>query len=288
VETSTRNYKFFPGCLARVKLPHIEKSVRVVLDALGIGLNDEPRFTCCPDPVVFRSASRHDWLRIAAHNLARNGCETILTLCPGCASSLAEAAMVLREEAEGREVLAELRQDNHEPGIPGVLHFLKVLTEEDVLSRLKGLVRRDLGSFKVAAHYGCHLLKPSVAVAFDDPEQPTSLERIIHAVGAQVVDYQDKLLCCGRPAIDEQTSQSIAEHKLNCLKEAGCDLLVVACPFCFEQFDLGQVVIGRKKGLTYGLPVLYVTQLVGLAMDMDKPALGLGFHRVRPDKILEL
>ena len=87
-DTSASAYRFFPGCLARTKLPHIESSVRRALESLGVTVEDDVRFTCCPDPVVFRSSSRGDWLRVAARNLSLDGETPIVTLCPGCASSL--------------------------------------------------------------------------------------------------------------------------------------------------------------------------------------------------------
>ena len=287
MKVTKTNYKFFPGCLARVKLPHLEKSVRTILETVGVRLSDEPNFTCCPDPVVFRSGSRSDWLAIAAHNLTLDRGDPILTLCPGCASSLAEAGSVLKGEGIPEEVRRTLGKsgDLH---ISEVMHFIRLLVDEDMLVTIKSLMRRDLSALRVGVHYGCHLIRPSHAIGFDDPEKPKSLEQLVTATGAQVVDYEDKMLCCGRPAIDEQTSQAISEHKLNCLKEAGCDLVVVACPFCFEQFDLGQVIIGRKRGKTYDLPVLYVTQLIGLGMGLDTGALGFEFHHVKPHKLLEV
>ena len=101
-ESGGTEYTFFPGCLARLKLPQIELSVRLILNRLGFGLRDEPGFTCCPDPVVFRSGSKDDWLTLAARNLALDSGSPIVTLCPGCASSLSEARHILGEDSEAR------------------------------------------------------------------------------------------------------------------------------------------------------------------------------------------
>ncbi len=280
-----KRYKFFPGCLARVKLPHIEKSVRTVLEAVRVELVDVNEFTCCPDPVVFRSASRLEWLLLAGHNLSLDGGDPILTLCPGCASSLAEASFVLKNEMETARRVTEALKLNHEFIIPQVSHFLKVLAGEEILESIKGMVKRDLSGLRVATHYGCHLVRPSFAVGFDDPEKPKSLDDVVAATGAMVVEYEDKMLCCGRPAIDEETSRAILEHKLECLRDASCDILVVACPFCFEQFDLGQVVLARKKGRDYNLPILYVSQLIEIGMGMSGEA-SWKYHRIKPHKLL--
>ncbi len=275
-------YTFFPGCLARLKLPQIERSVRLALTGLGIELREEPRFTCCPDPVVFRSSSRKDWLTLAARNLALNSDLPIVTLCPGCASSLSEAGYLLAHDSEAREAAEQcLGKAGIDLRTPEVSHFLRIMTDDEVMEKIKDAVSTKLGGLKVACHYGCHLVRPSSAVDFDDPEKPTSLDRLVELLGGEPVDYEDKYMCCGRPSMDEATSMGIAEHKLSSVKAAGCDLLVVACPFCFEQFDLGQVVLGRKTGREFGIPVVYISQLMGIAMGRTPEEMGFDLHRTK-------
>ncbi len=276
-------YKFFPGCLARQKLPHVERSVRTVLSMLGLELEDESRFTCCPDPVVFRSASRAEWLRLAARNLSLDDDSPIITLCPGCASSLSEARHILGHDVDvSNKVGSRLGRIGLDLKLPEVLHFLRLLSTEDFKEAIREKVTRKFEGLKVACHYGCHLVRPSSAVDFDDPEKPTSLDAVVSLVGAEPVDYVDKYLCCGRPSLDEATSMAMAGHKLQCMKDAGADLLVLACPFCYEQFDLGQILLERKKGTHFGIPVLYATQLLGLAMGSSADEMGLGLHKVSP------
>ena len=282
-KTDKHQYQFFTGCMARTKLPQAERSVRLVLTDLGVELKDEPRFTCCPDPVVFRSASRAEWLNLAARNLSLDSGLPMLTLCPGCASSLSEARHILSHDTEAAGATgSKLKKMGLRLELPEVSHFLRLLSREDFMEVIRKKVTKRFEGLKVACHYGCHLVRPSSAVDFDDPEKPTSLDEVISLVGAEPVDYVDKYLCCGRPSLDEATSMGIAGHKLQGLKDAGADLLIVACPFCFEQFDLGQVVIGRKKGSNFGIPVLYATQLLGLAMGRGADELGLDLHRVSP------
>lgn len=280
------DYTFFPGCLAKSKLPQIERSVRSVLTALGVRLRDEPRFTCCPDPVVFRSGSRSDWLTLAARNLTLDSESPIVTLCPGCSSSLSEAGHVLSEDDEARHMVErKLGREGDDVRVPEVSHFLRLLTDEGFTADIEGKLTRTFEGLKVACHYGCHLVRPSSAVGFDDPEKPTSLDKLVGLMGAEPVDYEDKYMCCGRPSLDEATSVGIAEHKLSCMQEAGAELIVLACPFCFEQFDLGQVVLARKEGRSFDLPVLYLTQMMGLAMGMTSQQMGLDLHRVKLKKL---
>lgn len=280
-------YMFFPGCLARLKLPQVERSVRLVLSGLGLDLRDEPRFTCCPDPVVFRSSSRRDWLTLAARNLSLDSGLPIVTLCPGCASSLCEAGHLIDHDEEARKEVGEsLSEAGIDLRIPEVSHFLKLMTDAAMMERIKVAVSRRFDGLRVACHYGCHLVRPSVAVDFDDPEKPTSLDALVSLLGAEPVDYEDKYMCCGRPSMDEATSMGIAEQKLSGMKAAGCDLLVVACPFCFEQFDLRQVMLARKQGSNFDIPVVYITQLMGLAMGRSHEDMGFDLHRTKLKKPL--
>ena len=275
-------FRFFPGCLARTKLPHIEASVRLVLESLGIGLEDDTRFTCCPDPVVFRSSSRGDWLSLAARNLSLDGEKPIVTLCPGCASSLSEARHLLSEDPEARaDAGARLKKLGLDLRLPSIWHFLKVLFDEERMKDIEAGVTRRLEGLKVACHYGCHLTRPSDAVDFDDPEKPRCLDELVALVGAESVQYEDKYLCCGRPSMDEATSTGILERKLSAMKQAGAQAIVLACPFCFEQFDVGQTLLERKTGKKFGLPVFYVSQLICLSMGRAASEVGLDMHKVK-------
>lgn len=286
-KSPANRYRFFPGCIARLKLPQVERSVRMVLDAVGIDLLEESRFTCCPDPVVFRSASRDEWLAVAARNLALDTDGPIVTLCPGCASSLSEARHLLDSDSElAARTGDRLGRLGLRLVLPDVFHFLRILSGGDYAAALESRISKRLGNLRVACHYGCHLVRPSTAVGFDDPEKPRSLDELVKLTGAKPTDYEDKYLCCGRPSMDEPTSMAIAEHKLRCISDAGCDVIVVACPFCFEQFDLGQVIIGRRGGASFDIPVLYVSQLLSLAMGTDAAELGLDLHKVSPKGVV--
>jgi heterodisulfide reductase subunit B len=282
-------YRFFPGCLARTKLPHIEYSVRRALDMLGIDLEEEDRFSCCPDPVVFRSSSRDDWLALAARNLSLDGETPIVTLCPGCASSLSEAGHLLRKDEAAREHASrKIKKVGLTISLPEVSHFLEVLTQEDRMVEIEKKITHNLDGLEVACHYGCHLTRPSEAVGFDDPERPECLDRLVGLLGARSVEYEDKYLCCGRPSLDEATSAGILERKLKAMKQAGARAVVLACPFCYEQFDTGQSLLQRKTGAEFGLPVFYASQLLCLAMGAGAGELSLDMHKIKPGGILGL
>jgi len=253
---------------------------------LDIRAEDEPGFTCCPDPVVFRSASRTDWLTMAARNLSLDGNTPILTLCPGCASSLSEARHILSGAPEKRELAAgRLSRLGMELSLPDVYHFLALLYEDARMESIAQRITRRLDGLKIACHYGCHLTRPSDAVDFDDPERPQCLDELVALTGAEPLSYEDKYLCCGRPSLDEATSTAILERKLTAMKAAGAEAMVLACPFCFEQFDVGQMLLKRKSGAVFGLPVLYISQLLCAAMGVGRADLGTDMHKVKVEGV---
>jgi heterodisulfide reductase subunit B len=215
----------------------------------------------------------------------------ILTLCSGCFGSLSRGAVYLAQHKEEKERVNEFLKDfNLEyRGICEVRHLVQVLYEEVTPNRIKSEVKRDLSKLRVAAHYGCHPLKPHDIVQFDDPEEPTSLDELIDATGAQSIDYKDKLQCCGSPilAVDEALAATIAKSKLDNIKAANADAIVTICPFCELMFDGMQIVIEDKFKVTYSIPALLLPQLIGLAMNFQPADLGLNMNKVRTEKLLE-
>lgn len=278
---ASRVYRFFPGCIASVKLPFIERSSRELISMLEISIADDPRFTCCPDPVVFKSASRKQWFERAKRNLTLDGGDPILTLCPGCKSTLAEVGLMLKIACDAGRI------DDASLSISSVFHLVEVLVGDGVIGRIKQMTKRDLSHLKVGLHYGCHLLKPSEIVGFDDPDMPLSLARIVESVDASIIEYKEMLLCCGKPSLDESTSLAMLRCKVDSIREAGCNLIVVACPFCFEQLDLGQLRLKTLGSDGQDIPVVYISQLILFAVGGDYRSCGFDWHRIRPNVLLE-
>jgi len=151
------------------------------------------------------------------------------------------------------------------------------------------MVERPLTGMRVAVHYGCHLLRPSTILNTDDPFNPTILDEIVEGVvGAKSLPYRRKMWCCGAGARlgDPELSLEVAREKLSHISSAGAQCIAVLCPFCQMQFDTGQLMIKRKFGEDYGIPVLSLLQLIGLAMHIDPDQLGLNLHRTSTAPLL--
>ena len=272
-------YAFFLGCIAPLRYPGIEKSTRVVAEALGVELVDLTDASCCPAPGVIRAFDKKTWIAAAARNLAlaeKEGLD-ILTICNGCYGSLFDAAHELAEDkdllAEVNEILGKIGLEYK--GTTKVRHFAEVLYNDVGVEAIKAKITKPL-EYEVAAFYGCHFLKPSEIKQVDNPENPHLLDDLIEATGAKSMPRKQKTLCCGAggglKAAFGDVAKKFTETNLENMKASGAQFIIDVCPFCHLQFD------GVQKDLGYAIPVLHLSQLLGLAMGMDAKDLALSTH----------
>ncbi len=281
-------YGLFLGCVIPNRYPMIEASIRNVFDHLGAKILDLPGASCCPAPGVFRSFHIPTWLVIAARNISI--AEEIginpLTGCNGCYGTLRDAWYELEHEYELKkevnEYLAKINRTykgNLEPK-----HVIQALYLDMGLDYLKDYVKLKFSDLRVAVHYGCHIVKPSDKRPWDgEYEDPRFLDEIIELTGAKSIDYKDKFMCCGaggavRTAVKE-VSADFTREKLTNMREANADIIIDCCPFCHLQLDLGQYEVNNifkdEIGEPFTIPVIYITQLLGLSFGMDPNLLGL-------------
>jgi heterodisulfide reductase subunit B len=277
-------FGYFAGCTIPARLNNYELSSRKILDKLGVELVNLEGASCCGMPL--ERVDHESFMFIVAKILAEAEKQEldILTLCSGCFGSLSKGAAYLTEhQEEWKKANASLKEFNLEyRGIAQVRHLIQILYEDIGPAKIKAEVRRDLSRLRIAAHYGCHPLKPHDIVKFDDPEEPRSLDELINATGALSVDYKDKLQCCGSPilAVDENLAMAIAKTKLDNMRVANVDAVVTICPFCELMLDGMQIVIGEKFKENYNIPALFLPQLIGLAMGLQPVDLGINMNKV--------
>jgi heterodisulfide reductase subunit B len=279
----TRDYDYYLGCVGPNRYPQIEAATQLVFQKVGINLHDMKGASCCPAPGVFRSFDIPTWLAIAARNItiAEQDKRDIAVICNGCFGTLLEANHIMQTEADKRKstnaVLAKVNREFK--GTSKVRHILDILYNDIGVNAVADLAVNPLRGIKVAVHYGCHLLKPSAIRPWGKNERPRFFDELVEATGAESVDYKDKYMCCGAGGgvrtVVKDISLDFTREKLANMKEAGVDCVVDACPFCHLQFDLGQVEIKQIFQQEYNIPVLYYTQLLGLAMGLSPYDLGL-------------
>jgi heterodisulfide reductase subunit B len=287
-------YALYLGCTAPVRAMNYELSARNTASRLGIELVDINDFGCCGFPV--KSVHREAALLLSARNLAlaeEQGLD-ICALCSACTGTLAEANYALQNDEELRERIneeLEASTGRRYHGTIRVRHFARVLYEEVGLERIRKAVTVDLSDLRLAAHYGCHYLKPMEAHdGFDDPENPHSLDRLIEALGASSIYYEGREQCCGGGILgaDEETALALPHLKLERAVAAGADALVVICPFCDIMYELQQRRIEKLYETRYNLPVVFYPQLLGLAMGLSADEVGLRLNRVKSRKLMEM
>ena len=292
---SPRNaeYTLFLGCTVPVRALNYEISARKVAEKLGLRLSEVSDFSCCGYPI--KSVHRYAYLLMAARNLAlaeKKGLP-LCTLCSACCGSLTEANHEIQEDEKLRKKINEDLSKwvglRYEGGIR-VTHFIRVLDQEIGKGSIAEQVRTNLSSLRVAPHYGCHYTKPSTIYdRTENPEDPKSLDELIRATGAESVDYEDKLQCCGGGvlAMDEQVALAMAHRKLDHLRAQQADAMILICPFCNVMYEGNQRKIEKTFQTEYKLPVLYYPQLLGLALGFEPDELGMKMNRIKTTELVK-
>jgi heterodisulfide reductase subunit B len=280
-------YAFFVGCTTLARLWGYEISARRVAERLGVELVDMPGSGCC-GTTYLETLDHVTALAVAARNICISeemGLD-IVTICNGCAEALTKANKELKEDpelrAEVNEVLAEVGKTYK--GTVEVKHFVRMLSEDLGLEKIESELAHRLKNLRVGVHYGCHLLKPSDVMMFDDPEAPTSLDELVKITGAESVAYPGKLECCTGPimGIREDVTWSVGLEKVETVKKHA-DIMVTACPFCFLTYERCQLIAEESPEV----PVVHYPQLLGLALGLSYDELGLEMNRIDSTGLLE-
>jgi len=271
----------------------MERSTREVFDRLGVDAVDLDGLTCCPEKTMIRNMSHRTWLLTAARNLtvAEEAERIFVTPCTGCFSTLKGAQVELDTNPGLREdVNRELsRVGRRYLGTTDVVHVLDLLYHDFGPAGLQSRVVYPMTGMRIAVHYGCHLLRPSDELLFDDPFWPRKLDELVEALGAESVPYPSKMECCGNLLLragEEETAQAMCRGKLRDMVEQEADAVVLVCPSCMMQYDTMQHVL-QRAGEDLHLPVLYYPELLGLALGLEPEELGMDRHRVDVAPFLE-
>lgn len=282
-------YSYYPGCSLHASASEYDQSTRELFKVLNIGLTEVPDWICCgatPAHNVDELLS----LSLCAKNLelAEKVDGDLAVACAACFSRLKFTQHTLEENDVKRKqvekaINAPVKLDNR------VKHLLEILARDLGLERLAAAVKKPLKGLKVACYYGCLLTRPPDVPNLDCVEAPTIMEDVLHAVGAETVAWSHRMECCGanftlsRPGVVIQLSNAILESA----KAAGADCFMVACPLCHGNLDIRQKEIEGVYNTSYGMPVFYITQLVGMACGLSSEKLGLGAMIVNPMPLLK-
>jgi heterodisulfide reductase subunit B len=222
----------------------------------------------------------------SARNLALAQREDLnmIVLCKCCFGMLKKANHLMKEDPTLRkDVNNTLQKEGLEfKESTEIKHLLSVLYHDVGVEKIKEKITRPYKELKIATHYGCHALRPSEIVQFDDPVNPTLFDSLVEATDAQSIYWQARLDCCGAPLFgaNDDLSMDLAEKKLLSARQSGADYLCNACPYCHIQFDTVQRMINSEKANNHPLPSILYPQLLGLSLGIDGETLGLGMNQI--------
>ena len=287
-------YALFLGCTIPLKLPHLEKAFRDVAGILDVKLKEMEGVSCCPEPVSLQSLNMDTWVTLGARNLAiaeKMGLD-ILTICSGCYETLKTVSVLLEEDEEYlKKINGILKKINyHYSGKTKVYHFVELFSQPEWLDKIKSLTAKPLDDLNLAVHYGCHLIRPSKIMQFDHPERPEKIDIILKTLGAQTVDFATKLECCGYCArLQEEIGEKLVEDKMTelCELDEEVDALIAVCPACTTQYDRKEKLIARKTGKELDIPVLYLAEMMAIALGVELEDISLTNRSVKPNKLIE-
>jgi succinate dehydrogenase / fumarate reductase, cytochrome b subunit len=285
---------YYKGCLASLSAKELDISTRALAPKVGLELITLESVTCCgagdiheaePDYYLHLNA------RILAYAAAQN-VDTLMTVCNVCTLNLRQANFQLQGDpalrARVNENLVSVGAPPYDKDVD-VRHFLWEIAEGDGFELLKSVAHKGLKGIKVAPFYGCQILRPSKIMGFEDPDRPWSLERIIEACGGEAIDYPAKIKCCGFPIIQarEETAMGELIQPIEQAIEAGADVMVTPCPLCHLSLDAWQSKLEKATGRKLGMPILHLSQLIGLAAGFEESELKFKRHIVPVGPVLE-
>ena len=281
-------YAYYPGCSQHGTAAEYEVSARAVTQALGITLVDIEDWSCCGSTPA-HTVDHLLYGALAARNLAlaeQMKLGTVVTPCPSCLIALKSALVMAKNEASLKELKGLINLPFK--GTIEAKSLLQVIFEDVGVEAVTAKVKQPLTGLTFAPYYGCILTRPPGLAQFDDAENPVSMDKILEALGAEVPDFPFKTECCGAAfgLAKRQIVQTLSAKVLDAAEAIAADAIVVACPLCHQNLDLRQGQVNAYRGSRKQMPVLYFTQLIGLALGFSSHEMGMDKHAVATEAIL--
>ncbi|MGZ5355249.1 MAG: CoB--CoM heterodisulfide reductase iron-sulfur subunit B family protein [Solirubrobacterales bacterium] len=278
-------YAYWPGCVSRGFTTELHGSMALVSERLGIELVELVRANCSGAGVsAEHNQELADSLNARTFALAQQTGLPMMNICSTCQGAQSECQQRLDADTEYRghvnEVLGEEGLSYEKEGFTNK-NFLWVLVEDYGLDKLKAQVQRPLEGLRVGPFYGCYILRPRHRLGYEDhPERDLYMDRVIEALGGEVVEYDGARKCCGFPIITMSREVSLrqAGTHIGDALDAEADCLVTPCPLCHLNLDMQQPEAAKVVNRDLGLAVLHLPQLVGLALGFSPKELGMSRH----------
>jgi len=276
---------YYPGCALHGSSNDYEASVRACMKQLKVELKELDDWICC-GATAAHNLNKKLATALPARNLAiaeRDGIGEVLAPCPMCSMELLKVRNQLRDTEALRQEMSDI-VESPVSGKTDVFNLIQVF-QKIGQEAIAAAVVHTLDTYKPACYYGCLLTRPPKELQFDDCEQPTSMEDLLQALGAEPVDWNYKTECCGGglTLADDSVILELTGNILRNAKKHGANCMVVACPMCHVNLDMKQSAIEKKIGESLQLPVYYLSDLVGIALGLSEQELRIDKHFVRKE-----
>ena len=243
-------YAYFPGCSAESTARDMHQSTLAVAQSLGIELVEPKGWTCC-GATAGHQTDRILSVALPAATLVKvkdMGLDLIVN-CAACYNRMKVANHEIATNQQVRAKVAEAMGRDYDGSVK-VRHFLEVLLEDVGIEAIAAALRGSLAGMKVASYYGCLLVRPNDVTGFDDPENPTSLDRLVAAMGGTALDWPHKVECCGGGLSMSRTDVvvNLTDNIVGMAKAAGAECIAVSCPMCQINLDMRQLDIAKSQG----------------------------------------
>jgi heterodisulfide reductase subunit B len=280
---------YYPGCSLSGTAREYNQSLQEVMHRLDVQLEEVEDWSCCGASSAH--ASNHALaLALPARNFALahdQGFETIVAPCAACYNRLICTKHALESDSAVHAQVAETlgREFSHEAAVMNIVQLFQHLGEEKLAAR----ATRSMSGVRAACYYGCLLLRPAEVVRFDDAECPSSMEALLKSVGVPTIDWNFRTECCGAAHSIARTDivLDLSSRIIEDARMHGANVIVVACPMCHSNLDMRQGAMKSRSGGTTDMPILYLSEIIGLAMGIVPDALGLDQHFVSAARLLK-
>lgn len=288
-------YGYYPGCSLERNARAYHVSTMAISKPLNLEFVEVDDWNCC-GATEYIALHKIPAFALISRNLAlaadQNISENLVAPCSACYLNLKKADHYLAETPDLKQKVdtaLEAGGLQYEPGSINVQHLLETLVLDVGFEAIEEQVQKPLYNLKVAPYYGCLVPRPAAMESFDDPEHPMSLDKLIEKLGATVVDFPLKAQCCGghMTQISEDTALELIRHLLKNAAENGADMIATICPMCQLNLDAYQDAVNTRFGTDYHIPIVYFTQLMGLAFGIPAEKLGFGKEIVSSRAALE-
>ena len=282
-------YAYYPGCSAHSTARDMHESAVAVAGVLGIDLVEPAGWTCCGATAAHQT-DRFLAASLPAATLVKvqdMGLDMVVN-CAACYNRMKVANHEISTDPAMRKKVSDAVGRDYDGSVK-VRHIVEVLLNDVGLDNIKSAFKRSLNGLPIACYYGCLLVRPHEVTNFDDPENPTSLDRLVNAMGGVSLDWPHKVECCGGGLSMSRTDVvvSLTDSIVGMAKAAGAQCIAVNCPMCQINLDMRQQDIEKQTGTRHDMPVLYITQLLGLCLGISPDELGLNKLMVSPASVIE-